>query len=306
MPERPIYCTPTDVVRKFDPTITQTDLQNNDFIGNEDVQQLRARIDAVCGKLEDTIGKAYRLGREGATDAPETYEYASVDNEGTGVREPLWATLRYRPVLPFDPSEGDRLEVRSGKNDWDDITSEYGDEFVLDNRTGQLKLYRYVINRIVWNVPDDRYVRACYRYGALGGSEHEGGQTTLDGSITDSATGVSVADAARLPAHGLVLIDNSEYARITGVDYQNDTLTLSRGEQVTDATAHDDGATVHYAPADVRDAVAGKVAQDPIVVEDFVSRLPETGEGLTDQAKIDQWQSEWEDLLASNTEVRKL
>lgn len=304
MAERPIYCHIVDVVRKFDPTITETEVDINDFITNEDRAQLRARIDAVCADFEDETGMAMRRGRFGAPNAPETYEHQDVANRRPS--KPLWATLTYRPVLPFDSAENDTLEIRTGKDSWEDVTDSAGDEFVLDNRTGRLKLYRTLLNRIHWDAPDDRFLRATYRYGALGGSQYAGGQTTLDGDIADSDTSISVANAARLPDRGVVLIANDEYARITSVDHSTNTLTVTRGLRATSAAAQSDGDAVHFCPENVRDAIAGQAARELVLYDDWVNRIVETEEGLQPSDKLDAWEDAYESLLSKHSEVRRL
>lgn len=304
MAERPIYCHPTTVLRKFDPSLTESDLSTDDYIGNDDLEQVRARIDAVCADFEDETGHAYRRGRMGAPGATETYEYQDVSNRRPSA--PLWASLDYRPVLPFDSASNDSLEIRTGKDSWDDVTDDLGDEFTLDNRSGRLKLYRWIINRIFWDAPDDRFLRVSYRYGALGGSQFEGGQTTLDGSIDSDDTSVSVANAARLPDRGVVLIANDEYARITSVDYSANTLTLTRGVHVTDAASHDDGDVVHFCPENLRDAIAAEAARELVLYDDVVDRLIDTGDGPSPQDKLDDWQAAYERQLAKQSEVRKL
>lgn len=305
MAERPIYCHPVDVLRKFDPTLTESDLSNNDFIGNEDLAQVRARIDSVCSDFEDQTGHAFRRNRMGSPGATETYESQQVIN--TRPTAPLWASLDWRPVLPFDSASNDTLEIRTGKDSWDDVTDSAGSEFTLDHRTGRLKLYRILINRIFWGADDDRFLRATYRYGALGGDQTEGGQTTLDGGIADSDTSVDVANAARLPNRGIVLIANDEYARITDVDYSTDTLTLSRGERVTSKASHSDGDVVHFCPENVRDSVAAEAARELLLYDDWTDQLVDTGNGAPQpQQKLDDWESTWEQALGKHTEVRRL
>lgn len=305
MSERALYCHPVDVLRKFDPTLTESDLDNNNYIGNEDRAQVRARIDAVGNTLEDETGMAWRLTRVGANGNPETYEHQDV--EGRRVTTPLRATLDHRHVLPLDSNSNDKLEVRTGRDSWSDVTSDAGSEFKLDHDDGTLKLYRILIKRIHWEVPDDRYVRITYRYGALGGDRERGGQTTLDGSVASGDTSIDVSNAARLPANGLLLINNSEYVRLTDIDYSADTITVSRGERATSDQSHSGGDIVHYCPEGIRDAVAAKTAIELWSYEDWTQRLSnENDAGRDVESKISDWQSAWERTLGNNADVRLL
>lgn len=305
MPERPSYCHVVDVVRKFDPTVTESDIDSNDFLTNQDREQIRARIDAVGSELEQSTGQAWRLTRVGAKGAPETYEYQEASS-GQHPREPMRVSLDHRQVLPIDSAEDDVIEIRDGKDSWEDVTSQSGDEFVLDHRTGTLKLYRRLLGWIYWDAPDDRYLRASYRHGALGGDQSLGGQTTLDGSLSSSATSVDVTNAKRLPARGIVLLGNDEYVRVTDVDRSNDTLTVSRGEQATSESSHDDGDTVHYCPEYIRDGVAAKTARELQIYDDYVDQLTQTGDGLAATAKLEAWQQAWKRILEQESDVRKL
>jgi hypothetical protein len=304
MTERALYCHPVDCLRKFDPTLTESDLDNNNYIGNSDREQVRARIDAVGNELEEKTGEAWRLRRVGAKGASETYEHQGVD--GKRNTEPLRATLDHQDILPLDSNSDDVLEVRTGRDSWRDITDQAGDEFVLDHDDGTLKLYRILIQRIRWGVPDDRYIRLSYRYGALGGDPERGGQTTLDGGVSQGDTSIDVTNAARLPADGILLINNSEYVRLTDINYSADTVTVTRGKQATTDEGHSDGNVVHYCPESVRDAVAGKVAAELVRYDNIVDELPTPDDNVSHSDKIDDWQQEWESVLSGTTGVRLL
>lgn len=305
MPERALYAHPVDVLRKFNPQLTQNSLDQNDYIGNNDEQQIRARIDSVSNQLEAETGVAFRLQRTGSPGAPETYEHQEVDGEPA---PPMRVTLDHRNVLPIDSNQDDTIEVRTGKNDWKDITDQADDEFVLKHHEGVLEVYRFLIQRIYWDAADNRYLRATYRYGALGGSQDIGGQTTLDGSLggSDSDTSVSVTNAARLPNRGVLLLGNDEYVRLTDVNYDTNTLTVERGVRATSAASHEDGDLVYYCPEYVRDAVAAKTARELLRYDDWVDELVEAGQGLGASDKMDAWQDSWERALRNESTVRRL
>lgn len=304
MAELALYCLPVDVIRKFNPQLTQNSLDQNDYIGNNDRQQIRARIDSICSSYENQTGRVFRRRRIGAKGNTATYEHQNV--QGEQGFPPMRASLRYDQVLPFDSNEDDVLEVRTGKNDWDDITDEAGDEFVLNHRDGTLELYRWLIDLIYWDARDQRYLRTSYRCGALGGNPDLGGETTLDGSITDSDTSINVVDATGLPARGVLLLGNGEYARLTNTDRSTDTLTVERGIRSSSAEAHDDGDLVHYCPEYIRDGVAAKVAIELLNYDDWVDELTEAGGGRGASDKIDTWESEWQVILERESGVKLL
>jgi len=302
------YCTDIDVVRKFNPQLGETALKQNDYIGNEDREQIRARIDAVSDKFDENTGKAMRELRVGSPGAPRTYEYYDAKRQGR--RYPLQIDLDHEDIVPIDPDAGDTLEVRKGRDSWDDITSDEGDEWFLNYDEGELKIFEFLVNRIFFEAPDERYLRATYRHGALGGGRRRGGQTTLDGQVDDTTTSLSVTDSARLPADGGVMLvgtgTDAEYARVTDVGTSTDTLTATRGIRATSKTSHDDGAPVHYCPLEVRDAVAAKTARELLRYDDWVDELVEAGQGLGASDKMDAWEQAWTDACANHTMVHRM
>jgi len=301
------YCHLVDVLRKFNPQLSESAIDLDDYIGYEDRAQIRARIDAVSDEFDQQTGTPMRLVRRGSPGDPRTYEYHDADRPDRRTF-PLRVDLDGRDIVPLDPDAGDTLEVRQGRDDWDDITDGEGDEWWLDHETGDLKLFQLLVSRVYWEAPDERYLRATYRHGALGGGRDRGGQTTLDSQADDTATNLSVADAARLPNGGGVMLlgagDDAEYVRVTDVDASTDTLTVSRGERATTATTHESGTPVHYCPLSVRDAVAAKAARELLRYEDWVDDLVEAGDGLGASDKMDAWQQAWQDALAKHSAVR--
>lgn len=296
------YCHVVDVLRKFNPQLTEGSLDSGTYIGNADVEQIRARVESVCSEFEDETGRAFRLRREGVPNNPDTYEYPT---HSAGKRNPLRVRLNGRDVLPLNPDEGDSLEVRVGRTSWRDVTGLEPRRYELENRTGRLTLYRRRLPTL-W-AGDGRHVRISYRHGALGGRRKSGGQTTLASSATDATTSLDVADAGRLPATGVLLIGNDEYVRLQSVDYDTDTLTVERGTRATTAAAHDADVPVHYCPERIRDAVAGRTAQELVRYDDWVEEIIETdADAVGAKEKIDGWQQEWEDTLARHSRVRSI
>lgn len=302
------YCHVVDPLRKFNPQLTEGTLDNEDYIQNADREQVRARIDAVSDEWDQTTGTPMREVRVGSAGDPRTYERHDADrNQGYS---PLTVSLNNGDIVPLDSTSGDALEIRTGRDTWEDVTDDEGDSWVLDHDRGELKLYRLLANRVYFEAPDERYVRLTYRYGALGGGRNRGGETTLDSKVTDSETSLSVADAARLPADGGVMLIASdtvdEYVRVTDVNTSTDTLTVTRGTRATTAKPHSAGATVHYCPPAVRDAVAAKVARELLMYDDWVDDLANAGDGLSDSDKLDTWQRAWDQAASKHSAVRTL
>jgi hypothetical protein len=252
-----------------------------------------------------------RLRRTGSPDAPRTYEYHSARRQRN--RYPLRVELDNDDIAPIDPTV-DTIEVRTGRDSWDDITDAEGDEWVLLYESGELKIFEFLVDRIFWEAPDDRYLRATYRYGSLGGDRDRGGETTLDGQIDgqSSTTSLSVADASRLPADGGIMLlpdenaADDEYVRVTDVDTTTDTLTVQRGVNGTDAASHADGTTVHYCPEEVRDAVAGQAAAELVRYDLSTQRQDGNDVAISPGAKVEDWQQEYRDTKAKYSAVRRM
>lgn len=303
MTAQPPLCHIIDPIRKFDPTLTESDINNGKYIGSDGRQKIRAHIDDASKSFESATGRAVRKKRVGSDDV-KTWEYHDARRPNSF---PLRVNLEHDDIFPIDP-EIDTVEVRTGRNDWDDITQDEGDEWTLRYDSGEMNIYRLLLRR---HRRSERFLRINYRYGALGGSTGRGGQTTLVGSISSTNTQLDVNDASRLPGSGILYIDdsdgnNDEYARITDIDYANDTVTVTRGVRATDAGDHDSGDVVHYAPESIRSAVAAKAAIQLQVHDDFVDQLRGSDGSLSPQAKVDKWESEWQGTLHSNSGVVRM
>jgi len=300
------YCHPVDVLRRFDPSISITDL-NNGVVGLGGADPIIARVRAVSQEWDNKSGSPMRTIRIGSPGAPATYTKHDVQG---GRAPPLKINLDYGDIVPFDPVADDTLEIRTGRDSWDDVTGEAGDTWVLDNDRGQLKLFRYLINRLHFEDPGERFVRLSYRAGGLGGGRDRGGETELTSDITDTATALDVADASRLPYDGGVMYlpdgGTGEYVRVTDVDVDSDTLTVVRGEQGTDATAHTSGTAVHYCPEDVRDAVAAHSAAELVRYDLSTPRSDDDDTAVSPRNKVEQWDGEWQSALSQYSNVRTL
>jgi len=299
---RTSYCTHLDVIRKFDPAITQADLDNNDYVGNDDEEVIKSRIGGVEADFEAETGHALREVRVGSVGAPASYE---AHENKYWKRTPSKVYLDHRQIHPIDAAEGDKIELRTSRDSWKDITGDEGDRWAANYRKGVLEVYsRLRSTARLRNIRDERFIRLTYRYGGLGGSANEGGQTELAESVSSTDTGaVSVADASRLPANAsILLLGGEEYVRVSSVDTSNDEVNFDdRGKRLTQAADWGDGTVVHYCPISVREAIAAKAARELVLFDDYVDQQRATE--IDGSEKIDQWQKEYDKAVARYQEM---
>jgi len=307
------YAHPVDVLRRFDSSLDAEDFQGGtgDLLGGGDLDDIWARLRSVSQDWDTDTGTALRERRTGSPGAPRTYEHQDADRtQGF----PLRVELDHDDVVPLDPDEGDVFEIRTGRDTWEDITAGEGDEWVLLHESGDLKIFDLLVRRVWWEAPDERYLRASYRYGALGGSAKRGGQTELTSSATESTSTLSVEDASRLPGDGgTVLVTEpspqgmtGEYVAVTDIDHEADELTVSRGRHRTPAASHDAGAIVHYCPMDVRDAVAAQAAAELVRYDLSLQRTDSDDSAISPSRKLDDWEAEYESAKADYSAVRRM
>jgi|APHM01.1.fsa_nt_gi hypothetical protein len=295
------YCAPQDIRRKLDLPTGTLDPDERDRFG--------ARAAAASQRWDTTTGSPLRTVRKGATEAPQTWEYA--DAHGLRRGPPVLINLAHDEINPIDSAQGDRIEVRTGRDNFTDVTDEEGDEYAVVYRDGQLKLYRFLLNRLQFESQDERLVRLTYRHGGLGGDRESGATTELTSSVGPTDTMFSVADAARLPPSPLTVLvgdgpAESEYVRVTDIDRQTDTLTVSRATRQTDVRLHDAGAGVQYTPVDVREAVAAKAAETLTLDDDAQLSIPDDGQLTNRTNRADRFRDEWESATAQYQSVRTL
>jgi hypothetical protein len=295
------YCTVEDIRRKLD-------LPPDGFDGAER-ERFNARAEQTSQRWDSTTGSPLRTVRKGATEAPRTWEY--VDAHGLRRGPPVSINLAHDEINPIDRAQGDRIEVRTGRDTFTDITDEEGDEYSVVYRDGQLKLYRFLINRLRFEAQDERLVRLTYRHGGLGGDRESGATTTLTAEVSDADTTLSVTDSARLPPAPLVLLvgesaATAEYVRVTNIDRQADDLTVSRGIRQTIPVSHDIGAAVQYTPVDVREAVAAKAAETLTLDDDVRTSIPDDGQLSSRTNRADRFRDEWDSTTAQYQSVRTL
>lgn len=302
----------------FDPTLTTAQLSNNAFFNtSDDTGAIDAALENAASEFQLRADMEMTLSQ---VRKPETHEVERSGHQAYKANFSQVSTdytprtakihLDHSPVLPIDANEGDSVEIRTGMNEWTDVTDNSNDEFDLVSSTAGTLLVD--LDRVTGqtgvrlrHLADERYVRVSYRYGATGGRVGLAGQTTLDGvgtplSSTDNTpTTVSVADASRLPsAPAVVLLNETEYVSLSSVDTAADEITVStRGERFTSATEHSSGVTVHYAPLYARSAVAKKAAIDLTQQDSYSEWMPDTDIPLEAPRKIDEWRNDWQTAL---------
>lgn len=313
---------PADVRLAFDPTMSSTALTNDAFLGTgDDADAVDSIIQNAESAWHEHVPRGYRL--ESVT-RPEVHQvetdgHLAYKDQFTRVRTdytPRAAEVNvdHAPIMPIDSSEGDKVEVRKGMDDWEDVTGASDDEYDLvdpANGTFLFDLAKVFLDQGVRmrTSADRRWVRIQYRYGARGGSIRVGGQTTLGAQLAQGGTpsDLSVADASFLPPApfiGLVFdesdpVGTGEYVRVTTVDTTNDDIEVAtRGLRLTSDSAHTSGEILHYAPLFVREAVAKKAAIDLTQADDYSTWLPDTDIPLPAPRKLDEWRNDWNEAIA--------
>lgn len=295
------YCSADDVQRKLDLTSSS--------VSADERERFATRAAVASQRWDSETRSPLRTVRVGAVNSPETWEY----HDAHGVRRgpPVEINLSHSEINPIDASTGDTIEVRTGRDNWEEVTTEEGDEFSLVYRNGQLKLYRFLLNQLRFEDQQERLVRLTYRYGGLGGGRDKGATTALSASASATTTSLSVDDAARLPpAPAVVMLgesaDAAEYVRVTDIDRATDTLTVSRAVRQTTPLSHNSGAIVQYTPADVREGVAAKAAELLTLDDDARLSIPDEGQLTSRTTRADRFRDEWEKTTARYQSVRIL
>ncbi|RDZ61365.1 hypothetical protein C5B90_19010 [Haloferax sp. Atlit-12N] len=146
-------------------------------------------------------GKAFHAVRVGDPNEPRTWPVFDVQDAVSW--SPATIILDEQP-LPIDAVEGDAIEVRDGRDSWDDITAEEGDSWTLDYRRKRLRIHHRRFARKPWDDPNTRFCRLTYRYGPLDDTV-----SMTDGLVESVPEDVAEAVAAKA-AMRLTLDDNSE------------------------------------------------------------------------------------------------
>ena len=294
------YATPEDVARLLDDPPEQ--------LTSERRTVYQSRVERASQKWDKSTGEPMRTIRTGSRDRPETWE----QHDAREVRgaPPVRINLDHGDIVPFDRDAGDRLEIRKGRDTFDDVTDEEGDTWVLDYRRGELKIYRFLIDRAVFERAAQRFMRITYRHGGLGGDRDRGAETATTASATPDATTLPVAEASVFPQAPFSALVGSrttqEVVEVTDVDPDTDELTVARGQEFTTPVTLSSGDTVQYTPADVREAVASKATEQVIMNDDADFAVPDNGNLSSRAERAERLRDEWEQTAATYAGVRTL
>jgi len=293
------YCTAEDIARKID--------QPPDRIESAERSRYETRARAASQRWDRETGSPARQIRVGATDRKATWEIHDAPRR-SGF--PLVISLNNGDIQPLNSNAGDAIEVRTGRDSYEDITDEEGDEWVLNNRRGQVKLFRFLVRRLQFEGPDERLVRLTYRHGALGGSRDEGAATTLTASVTGGDTTLPTSDPSAFPATpfvaGLGTSAGFEHVRVEEIDSGTGDVTVVRGVAQTDADTHPDGATLQYVPPSVREAVAARAAVPIVLDDDARTAVPDDGQLTSRTDRADELREQYRAAARSNSDVLTL
>ena len=161
----------------------------------------RKRAASATEKWINRTGRAFHPVRVGDPDEPRSWEVHDVQDAMSW--SPARVIVDHARPLPLDPAEGDAIEIRSGRDQWEDVTDEEGDAWAMDYRRRRLRVFERRLGITRYDDPNTSFVRLSYRYGPLGEDV-----TISDSGVVESAPpDVSEAVAAKA-ASMLALTDD--------------------------------------------------------------------------------------------------
>lgn len=295
------YCTAEDVSLKLD--------KPPDRIQSDRRESYLTRAESASQTWDTETGTPMREVRVGSPESKPTWEQHRA-REAAGSAPPIRVSLNHGNVSPIDPDKGDAVEIRVGRDRYRDITDELGNRFVVDNDRGEIRVFRFLYNRLYWDHPSERFLRITYRHGGLGGSRDRGYGTELADPLGVEDTEVSVDDASRFPKppfRALVgTTSDLESVRVTAIDYESDTLTVERGVKYTEPIEHDAGGRVNYTPENVREAVAAKAAELLVINDDADLSVPDNGQLSSRRERAEAFAEEYDRAASKQAGVRTI
>jgi len=326
--DRISLCLPVDVSRAFDATVSQAQIDADTFMSTgDDPDLLISYIEDAEDEFRQRTDEDMRVSRVGVAGKRETFEEQTYSLNGHKQYRARYSeftfdydydekTLRLdnERILPFDSAEGDAVYAYRGLTGdgsmWEEITDEEGSSWAIVNYVGGVmnvhpsEVYEVMFGR-VGGVPrggaalDNLRLAISYRYGGLGGSLKRTAQTTLDTSLTDTATGsTAVGDGSRLPTDGtggsIILKIGGEYVEVDPDPGGDSIDVLARGVRGTSGEAHDSGDRVVYTPPAVRKAVASRAGMDLISSSQYRGFLPDMDAELKESDMYNNLESTWQ------------
>jgi hypothetical protein len=206
--------------------------------------------------------------------------------------------LMHKPILPFDPTRGHKIELFRGQDAvldptgadpirrWDDFLAlKYGrnDDYWFDDIQGMIFL------RNTFFVRQGRVVRVTYEWGKP--------ITTITSNATSSPATISVASTYRYQYRGIIRIGRT-YIFHTGKT-ANSFTGCTWGVLGTQAEDYDAGSEVYEVPDDVRLNITKRAAAMFLQNETFVAVGGDnSGTSPKYSDKIEEWNKDWEFFLS--------
>lgn len=298
------YAHITDVVRKYNPQLTEQNIRDGELLRNQDEDQLWAAIEDAEARFESRTGNPQREVRVGEPSRPRTWETHSADLRRHQAGIKFW--LDNKRVRPLDPDKGDSIQIRRGRHDWQDITANT-ERYNFDHTKGWVRVFtRFAGGRYLRKAAQDKALRITYRHGAPGGTRRVPGQTELTAKAASGDTTLSVEDPTMMPrGNAIAFLGGTEYVSVTGRNPDAGTVDVARGVRATDSKSHSAGSTLHYCPLSVREGIAARAAKELLTHEGWVTELA-SGEGLDTKSKMQEWQEMFDETVGEFAEVRAL
>lgn len=182
------YATTDAVLRALDldPNTVQDSLKT----------RAKSRVESATQKWINRTNQPFHPKRVGDQSDPRTWEVYDVQDALSW--HPATIILDNANPLPIDPAQGDTIEVRSGRDEWEDVTSEEGDAWTLDSRRRRLRIFERRFAHTPWDNPNTRFCRLTYRHGPLGLSVNVTAEGLVEGVPPDVAEAVAAKAATML------------------------------------------------------------------------------------------------------------
>jgi len=330
-PNRLSLALPIDVVRRFDATVGESQIDANQVLSSaDDYDTVASAIEDAEGEFKRMVGLSSRVSREGIPGKRESFEQPTYKTSGHQLTKATFSGVwtDYLPeqqdirlendrILPFDTAEDDAVYFYQGldaNERWTDISDKQGEVWdILDHRNGVFTFDPYALVDEVVGVnihgisTTPTFLKRfrfaiSYRYGLLDRNSAQIGQTDLTNSLTASQTGsVAVADVdilsrGRVSSTAVLRIGpeyvTAEYDRPNG-----DLDIIERGVRGTEAVDHDSGETVMYVPPEYRKAVASRAAMEIATSMRYSEFLPDADDSMSREEVVAEFEATWTGIV---------
>lgn len=291
------YALPEDVLRRFDPTTSAEDIDNDSITRQDDRETIVSRLEGVESKWEQQA-TPMRPIPVGSNSVPKYFR-------GRGSGPELSVYLDHRHIHPLDPDMGDEIAIRTGRDTWTSIIEREGTAFAADYEQGTLTVYTRPLGLSipVGKRRRKRFAKVTYHL-AAGGDYSRAGQTTISETLAEGDTPtIDVAHAERLPrSGGTMLLGGEEYVLVDEVDHGTGEVSIAdRGLRRVGESSHDAGSVIHFCPMDVREAVAAKAARELVIFDDFTEWLRDGD--IDRETRLGEWADEWDTTTSAYSET---